>query len=212
MNVSVCLKIFCRKIMALIYELRRPWINAKIYRINGNGSLSLDLGSGGPGRPGTIGIDSDRRAPINWDLSFGIPCNSESVCAIYSDHFFEHLSLPIVVALLKDCHRVLLPGGRLRFTVPHIDPYLEALCQQDINFLTSRINDVPHDQKIYYATPFDRIIWLLLRNGEHRSIFSRDSILHKVKLAGFENAQSVEYDPSIDANYRFSSVYVEAFK
>lgn len=174
--------------------------------------LQLDLGAGGPGRPGTVGIDLSGKADLVWDLTDGIPCEKDTVTAIFSDHFFEHLQLVDVLALLKECHRVLTPGGRLRFTVPHIDPYVAPWLRGDFHFINSKITDVPHGQEDLYLTPFDRISWLLLRDGEHRSLFDRESILHKVRLAGFEQVSIDNFKPDLDRNPRFSSIYVEAFK
>ena len=177
-----------------------------------SGDLKLDLGAGGPGRRGTIGVDLHPNADMVWDLTRGIPCDDDCVSAIFSDHFLEHLSLVEVVQVLKECHRVLKPGGRLRFTVPHIDPYIDAWLRGDAAFIASKITDIPQSQESLYGTPFDRISWLLLRDGEHRALFDRESILHKVKLAGFEQVNTVKFDLDVDQNPRFSSVYVEAIK
>ena len=63
-----------------------------------------------------------------------------------------------------------------------------------------------------YNTCFDRISWLLLRSGEHKSMFDRESIVHKIHLAGFNQVKIDCFDPKIDLNQRFSSICVEAIK
>jgi len=40
---------------------------------------------------------------------------------ILSEHFFEHLLLPDAIALLRECHRMLRPGGVIRTSVPDAD-------------------------------------------------------------------------------------------
>jgi predicted SAM-dependent methyltransferase len=40
---------------------------------------------------------------------------------IYSEHFFEHLFADEAVALLRECHRLLKPGGVIRTVVPDAD-------------------------------------------------------------------------------------------
>ena len=40
---------------------------------------------------------------------------------IVSEHFFEHLHLPDALALLRECHRILRPGGVIRTCVPDAD-------------------------------------------------------------------------------------------
>ncbi|GEP44588.1 methyltransferase domain-containing protein [Brevifollis gellanilyticus] len=40
---------------------------------------------------------------------------------IVSEHFFEHLQLPDALALMKECQRLLRPGGVIRTSVPDAD-------------------------------------------------------------------------------------------
>lgn len=200
-------------VRARIHDMRCADAAAKLLQLGSRStSMQLDLGAGGPGRPGTVGIDMHPNADLVWDLTHGIPCGDNSVNAIYSDHFLEHLPLADVVKLLEECHRVLMPGGSLRFTVPHIDPYIEAWRQGNFDFVADKIADVPDGQEALYATPFDRISWLLLREGEHKALFDRESILHKVRLAGFKQVRADSYNPDTDTNPRFSSIYVEGTK
>lgn len=174
--------------------------------------LRLDLGCGDHPREGHIGIDLSPRADLRWDLTWGIPFADESVADIRSDHLFEHLDLPIVVEVLRECRRVLEPNGGLDFTVPHIDPYLDAYLRRDMDLLKEKIHDVPPERESLYSTCFDRISWLLLREGEHRSIYDRESIIAKVRQAGFREVRTREYEPSRDTDRRFSSCYVVAVK
>lgn len=172
--------------------------------------LRLDLGCGTKAFPGYVGVDLSPRADLTWDLRWGLPFPDGSVAAIRSDHCLEHLELPDVLAVLRQCHRVLEPGGQLEFTVPHLDPYLQAYQSGDREFIARKIPDIPVDQDDLYATEFDRLSWLLMRNGTHRSMFDQRSILAKVALAGFTNVRTRGWDARRDPNPRFSSCYVEA--
>jgi len=174
--------------------------------------IRIDLGSGPVKRKGYIGIDLSPNADIQWDLRKGLPFNDNIISVIRSDHFFEHLELREIIALLKECHRVLKPGGILDFSVPHINPYIDAYLRKDYEFINEKITDIPKGDEELYCTCFDRIMWLLHRNGEHKSMFDKESIIDKVKLAGFSNVSIREFDPNKDINCRFSSVYVVAIK
>lgn len=177
-----------------------------------SGALRLDLGCGMHARKGHLGVDLSSGADLYWDLTAGLPFEDATVDEIRSDHCFEHISLPKVVDVLRACHRVLKPGGVLDFTVPHIDPYLDLYARGDDEALKRLIFDVPTGTEELYATGFDRIAWLLGRDGDHRSLFDRASIVHKVRLAGFENVSTREFDAERDVNKRFSSVYVVAVR
>ncbi len=174
--------------------------------------IRLDLGCGPIMRPGFIGVDLADRAGLRWDLQWGLPFRDNTIEEIRSDHFLEHLSLPFVVALLCECHRVLRPRGRVEFTVPHLDPYIEAYIKRDFDFLRGKIFDTPAGQDEIYSTSFDRIAWLLHRNGEHKSLFDKESILAKFKLAGFGEVRSREHDAEKDVNPRYSSIYIVGVK
>lgn len=188
---------------------RRQQANRYIAKVE---KIRVDLGCGSVRRAGFIGIDLSKQADIQWDIRWGIPFPDESVSEIRSDHFFEHLELSTVVYILEECYRVLLPNGLLDFSVPHFNPYLDAYIQRDFEFMRNKIFDIPKGQDDLYATCFDRIAWLLHRNCEHKSLFDRDSIIHKVKFAGFSDVKIREYDESRDISRRFSSIYVVATK
>ena len=185
--------------------------NANKYMSKREG-IKLDLGCGSVKRDGFVGIDLSSQADIQWDLRWGLPFPNNSIIEIRSDHCLEHLDLSMCAMVLKECNRVLIPGGILDFTVPHIDPYLDAYITRDINFINQKISDIPEGQEELYNTCFDRIVWLLHRAGEHKSLFDQESIVAKVKLAGFEKITIRSFDDKRDINLRFSSIYVIAEK
>ena len=159
-----------------------------------------------------MGLDLSPDADIQWDIRWGLPFDDNSVIEIRSDHFLEHLELPMVVEVLRECRRVLVPGGMLYFTVPHLDPYVDAYLRRDWQFLKEKITDIPEGQEDLYSTCFDRIAWLLHRAGEHKSLFDRDSVIAKLRVVGFTDVRIREFDPNRDINWRFSSIYVGAVK
>lgn len=57
---------------------------------------------------------------VHHDLRFGIPLNSSSVEYIFTSHFLEHLYRSDMRKLLADCYRVLVPGGKIRISVPDL--------------------------------------------------------------------------------------------
>lgn len=202
--------------MALNYNIKKLFIERKREsikkKIQSSGICKLDLGCGPTKRYGYIGIDFSSNADIQWDLRFGIPCDDNSISIIRSDHFFEHLSIDELMDILKDCRRVLIKGGVLDFSVPHINPYISAYLENDFEFLKEKIHDIPDGKDDLFNTCFDRVVWLLHRSGEHKSMFDTESILEKVKLSGFNMVHTREYDPNKDNDPRFSSIYVVAIK
>lgn len=87
----------------------------------------LNLGCGSLRKPGFIGVDigNGDGVDVQMDvLEFLRTLRTESVSAIYSRHFLEHLLPDQLRELLIEADRVLAPGGELEFIVPHFsNPY-----------------------------------------------------------------------------------------
>lgn len=81
----------------------------------------LNLGCGKVLIPGFVNIDAEEGAPMRHDVRMGLPFRDASVDAIYSEHFIEHLTQAEGIALLRECRRVLRPGGVVRMATPDLD-------------------------------------------------------------------------------------------
>lgn len=71
-----------------------------------------------------IGLISDHHL-VPWEphivrqnLTARLPVEDGAVDAIYSSHFLEHVYLTEAQDVLRECHRVLRPGGILRLALP----------------------------------------------------------------------------------------------
>ena len=88
-------------------------------------ALKLHLGCGCDHYDGWINIDIvDIRGKVDMvlDLRRGLPnFKDNSVEAIFSNHFFEHLLWQDGQRLLKDCYRVLKPNGIIRTAMPELE-------------------------------------------------------------------------------------------
>lgn len=92
--------------------------------------MRIELGGGGNPRyhpnidavPGP-GVD------IVHDLTKGIPLSDDSVDAIYSTDFYEHLTFSEGLALLKECKRCLVSTGFIEFVIPDMPQGVKANSQ-----------------------------------------------------------------------------------
>lgn len=82
--------------------------------------IALDLGCGPAKKTGYIGIDRLLLPGVDFatDLESGLQfLPDNSVDEIYTSNFFEHIdNLEI---MLRECHRVVKPGGIIKVYVPH---------------------------------------------------------------------------------------------
>jgi len=81
--------------------------------------LRLHLGSGGEHKSGWVNIDLlGDPVEVAWNLARPLPFGSASVTAVFHEHLLEHLPLQAGAVLMRECHRLLKPGGILRVGVP----------------------------------------------------------------------------------------------
>jgi SAM-dependent methyltransferase len=87
----------------------------------------VNLGCGNRYHPAWTNIDIVPRGPgvIRHDLARGIPLPDASCDVVYHAAVLEHLRRADALAFLRECVRVLKPGGIIRVGVPD----LERLCQ-----------------------------------------------------------------------------------
>lgn len=81
--------------------------------------IRLNLGCGAYFLDGWINCDSDPAVQPDQVLTVPpIPYPDNAVTEIYAGHLLEHLPPADAHALLRECYRVLAPGGRLGIVIP----------------------------------------------------------------------------------------------
>jgi len=93
----------------------------------------LNFGCGSALHPDWINLDSSAVAPdvVAHDLRHGLPFPPDTFDAAYGSHVLEHLEPDAASRLLRECRRILRPGGILRIVVPDLQRiaklYLDSL-------------------------------------------------------------------------------------
>ena len=88
-----------------------------------------ELGSGGGPRPRRMAGDrprSDRREHLKLDVTTPFPIDDATFDHIYARHLIEHLPFAGACFMLRECFRVLKPGGTIRIVTASIE-FLFAL-------------------------------------------------------------------------------------
>ncbi len=97
------------------------------------GSKLLNLGCGNHFHPGWVNLDLAPADPSvqRYDLLQPLPFAPESFSVVYHSHLLEHLPRERALPFIRECFRVLIPGGILRVVVPDLETivrlYLENL-------------------------------------------------------------------------------------
>lgn len=127
------------------------------------------------------------------DLTQGFPeYQDNSVDLIYSGQCVEHLpprnQLP---SFLKECHRMLKPGGILRITTPDLDLLIQA-------YLKGEMSKFIPDQPDWYKdlTPSAQLAMIMYGTGGdescykyfgHMFLFTKESMTEVLQQAGFSD-------------------------
>ncbi len=111
-----------RPLWRLKYAISRPEMPT-----NADGKVYINIGSGNYTSPEFINIDAVpfRHTHIVGDIIDLSDFPSNSADMIYASHVIEHIPRGELVASFKEWHRVLKPGGFLRFGVPDFDRLVE---------------------------------------------------------------------------------------
>jgi predicted SAM-dependent methyltransferase len=78
----------------------------------------------------------DNAFTLNYNLMNGIPVHDNSFTGINMSHFLEHFSRTDGLQILKECKRVLAPGGTLRISCPDLRKYAAAYLNKDDQYFT----------------------------------------------------------------------------
>jgi predicted SAM-dependent methyltransferase len=177
--------------------------------------LCLNIGCGSRPMPGWVNIDAARGEKIDvvWDLRRGLPFPDQSCTAIFGEHVIEHIPKDGAELLLRECLRVLQPGGVVRLSTPDAGKFLRAYVNDPAFLSDPRFAD-PAD------TPMDRVNMMMREFGQHLWCYDIESISLLLKNAGFGSTVAQTFGVSshprmhgIDLPEReFESLYVEGIK
>lgn len=171
---------------------------------------ALHIGCGPNRKPGWINIDFGPGADLCLDLREPLPFPDKSVTMIYSEHFFEHLSLEEGARFLRECLRVLVPDGRVSVGVPNARLCMEDYVKGDRKQWLS-VRDRYHPK--WCTTPMHSANYIFRQDGEHKYAYDEETLIELVKNCGFSNVKERAWDPALDLEVRRDgTLYVDGEK
>ncbi len=138
---------------------------------------------------------------IMLDATKRFPFNNNTFDYVYSEHMIEHISWEQGQFMLKECFRILKPGGKIRIATPDMEKYLNLYFnelkpedQKIIQFCTDRFIKGISEYKPSF------VINTIFRNWRHQFLYDRDLLELAFFKAGFVNMNNCEYSNSDDNN------------
>jgi predicted SAM-dependent methyltransferase len=190
-----------------MYRLHRKGIKkAKAYASQND--IKLNIGCGHNRKPSWVNIDLLPDVDVSLDMREPIPFPDSSVTIVYSEHFFEHLDYPSPAKqFLKECHRILKPGGTFSVGVPDVQWALEAYVGPDDKVFFS------HWHPAWCQTRLEHINYMFRQGTEHRFAYDFETLHHVLAETGFTNIRERTFDADLDDESRKDgTLYVAATK
>ena len=117
---------------------------------------------------------------------------------IYSEHFIEHLYRYQGVNYLKECFRILKPGGVLRTVWPPYE-FVEKLTPDEEQFVAAYHKFYVEGHNFagkghkHRSLREQCAIGLLYQNGQHLYVWPEEELKETLSMLGYKNVKSYEY-------------------
>jgi SAM-dependent methyltransferase len=141
-----------------------------------------------PGTPERTNLDAEPRYVNHELLADGpMPFGDDSFDSILASHLIEHFSCHDAVLVLKDCRRILKPGGLLVVSVPDAD-YFRSVHHRDtpenaVELFGEPIHDKWQPDFMSYA----------LLHRDHKQVLTSGSLRCLLLQAGFACISDISY-------------------
>lgn len=167
--------------------------DAKAWLSRSTPPLKVNVGCGQEPFQGWVNLDRDPgvKADIVWDVTNGLPFDTDSCAFIYSEHFLEHIPVVDGVRFLAECHRSLQPGGVVRIGMPSLQEVVRQYYEND--WATQ-----PWLEKYGYTWIKTRAEFMNInfREWEHQWLYDAEELERRLKEAGFTRIESVNWGDS----------------
>ncbi len=136
----------------------------------------VHIGCGANVLPNWDNLDMEATGATKWCCPDPLPYADNSVDAIYSQHFWEHVPLDQGEFLLRECARVLKPGGVIRISTPDLKVLVLMYNTKNIRY-ASVVGFMPN-------SPAD-LLNQGMRLWGHQYIYDEEELTRLFKDAGF---------------------------
>lgn len=164
------------------------WLWRARFKLKRADKLCVNLGCGPHYVEGMINCDGNLLNKIDlWlDLRRPLPFPSNGVSVAYCSHTLEHLFPEDAIALLREIHRVLEPGGVARIVVPDVT-YAFRIARGEAQSPWPRNFQDPVGQAMNY----------LFCDGQHKYAYNHAMLEDFARQAGFETVTNVSDEHGI---------------
>ena len=144
----------------------------------------LQIGAGASNAAGWLNTDIEPTASQAFlDITEPLPFGDNSVYAIFGEHVIEHVTYEQALYFLKESHRVLAPGGKVRMVTPNLLKFAELLREPNPEYFARKL-----DFHFWPADTPDPAAFILnneMRSFGHQFVYTPAMIRASFEKAGF---------------------------
>jgi len=150
------------------------------------GTVRLNIGSGDLPMRMTGWVNVDETAYPGVDLVLRVPplpWESDTVTEIYAGHFLEHLTRDEAHEFLRECYRVLRPGGQIGIMVPDTREVMRRYIVDEpapMQWPAGHYRDLRNLDELCEA-----IIFSTMQPSHHQWAYDTFTLTHALEHAGF---------------------------
>jgi predicted SAM-dependent methyltransferase len=148
----------------------------------------LQLGAGGNNPVGWLNTDiAPTFTEVYLDATDRYPVPDGSFQYVFSEHMIEHVPWEAGFAMLKECYRVLAPGGKLRIVTPNLSKFVRLL-DDGTDPEAQRFIDAKLRLHGWPITPVPGayILNRQVREWGHQFLYDPSTLRRTLELAGFK--------------------------
>ncbi|MFW6161736.1 MAG: class I SAM-dependent methyltransferase [Planctomycetota bacterium] len=140
------------------------------------------------------------------DVRQRFPFDDETFDYVFTEHLIEHVTFEEGESMLRECHRVLKPAGRIRVSTPDLDRLLglwrnreQELPQRYVRWVIDSF--LPHLAQRGKYHPV-HVINSMFQNWGHLFLYNADLLKATLEEAGFSGVETVAHGESSDPELR----------
>lgn len=141
-----------------------------------------------------INIDIEANSPgvdLLCDVRNELPFEDDSCSLIYNEHVLEHLTVEEGLFFLKECRRVLQPGGTLRIAMPNLEDIVEKYNSEDW-----RDQDWLKWPDYQFVQTRAEMMNISFRWWDHKWLYNLEELNRRLVEAGYPSSKAVSWGES----------------
>ena len=182
-------------------ERQRNPMEPKVNQSNKSpNKIMVNLGSGHWKFPGWVNmdLDLDSRPDVCANLAAGLPLRDACVDFMHTEDFIDQLDLEQAGCFLRECHRILKPGGVIRVLTPDVEQLARLYLHEPETLKALWRNNV--GVPLRYGTAAE-ILNVGMRFAGHTFLYDAATFARLASDAGFR-AERVAFQTSAKAELR----------